>query len=304
MTRVALCVAVTVLMWGAVAPTCAEVRLAVIGASPGAFTAAAAGLGVRLVADGAAGDCEGLLVCAPQYPEVRSLGAAETRRVAEFLAAGKAVYLEYTPLAGVVGEAPRTAAFERLYCPAAELQAVGLPAFTVLEEHSSRYLPLTLPAGARLLLCYGRVAGLDRAVFGPPAAPEPALAEVAREGGRLLVAATALSNCERGRYKPTKAWGGLLRGVLLALLSPDSAARVSRGFLDAEAWTEPRSWAPPGEPVVLRARVPVGARVAAFANGRPLALVSGSDGWSSAPLKLPPGRHAWRVVVELGGGAA
>ncbi|MCE5240915.1 discoidin domain-containing protein [bacterium] len=272
-------------------------RLALIGAPPGhAFASAAGELGLSLQAADAPApaDYGALLVCAAAYPQVQPLPPATQQTLEAFLAAGRAVYVEYTPLPGLVGDKPQTAIFERLVAPGDALR--GVPELAVLEEHASRFLPLVGEAPqARVLLTYAKVAGMDRAVFGLPDETAAALVELPRGPGRLLLSATALSHWQTGRYRPTRLWAALTREVLLALLPADQAAAARRRFVDLGVWTEPRDWAAVGEPVRLCVRAPAGHAVTASGPGGALTLHDEAGLLVSAPLKLSPGRHDFRV---------
>lgn len=279
-------------------------RLAVVGEAPhSAFWAAAEALGIVLQATEApeAAQFEALLICAPDYPQVAPLPASARVSIEQFLAAGKAVYVEYAPLDGLVGDAPQQAGFERLFV-ATDGPALGLPPLAILEEHQSLHLPLLAgEAPERVLLRYGRVAGLDHAVFGPPLESSPALFEVPRGNGRLLVATTALSNSLRGRYKPGRAWATLIREVLLSILPAESAAAVRAAFIDFEAWTEPREWAPSGQAACLCVRAAPGDHVTATGPAGEVPLRAAEDGALVSPaLTLEDGEHEFRVVVARG----
>jgi len=281
--------------------TCTQAapRLAVIGPTEGnAFVLAARELGLSLTPGEAPApaDYGALLICAPDYPQVHPLPSAAQRAMDAFLTAGKAVYVEYAPLPGLADDRPQTAGYERLVVTGDGL--LGLPKLTVLEEHSSRCLLLIGEAeGARALLAYAKVAGMDRAVFGLPPKTLPGLVELPRGPGRLLIAATALSHWQRGRYKPTKLWAALTREVLLALLPEAQAQAARQQFVDLEVWTEPRDWAPTDEPVRLCARVPAGHTVTAVGPGGALKLQDESGLLVSPPLLLKPGRHDFRVTA-------
>lgn len=275
--------------------------VAILGAPPdNAFVAAAAELGLKCASPATPDPAAygALLLCAPAYPQVTALSPAARQACEAFLAAGKTVYLEYTPLAGVLGDQPRTAAFERLLVTAEGRRPLGLQPMTLLEEHISQYLP---PAGAAPApwLSYGRVAGLDQAVFGAPPDAVPALYAVPHGGGKLLVATTALSNAHRGRYKPSAAWQTLLQAVLLALLPEADATAARRAQVALEAWTEPREWVAPGEPVRLHVRTTATQVTATGPQGR-VALQRAAGEFVSDPLRLPEGEHRFRVTAARG----
>jgi len=240
-------------------------------------------------------DHDALLICAPDYPQVQPLSPATLQAMDAFLTAGKAVYVEYAPLAGLVGEAPQTAVYERLVVPGDDFRS--LPKLAVLEEHSSRFLPLQGEAGsARSLLVYAKVAGMDRAVFGLPEQTTPALVEIPRGPGRLLIATTALSHWQRARCRPTSLWAALSREVLLALLAPEQAQAVRAQLHDVAVWTEPRGWAPPGEPVRLCVRAAPDQPITS-----PIPLHRDGELLVSQPMTLAAGKHT--LEVKAGGRA-
>jgi len=278
-------------------------RVAMPGAqAPNAFLAAAAELGLTVdtQADPEPASCDALVLCAPNYPKATPLSAGAQRSMEQFLAAGKAVYVEYAPLPGLMGDKQTNAVFERLLVTGAALQSDGLPPLTILEEHASRYLP-PLAAGGNVWLSYAHVAGVDRAVFGAPAETVPALIERAQGAGRLLIATTALSNWERGRYRPTASWQALVRALLLGLLPPGKAAAVRQSYVGLQAWTEPREWVAPGESVRVQVRATPGSAVRVTGASGTVAMQALTNGlFVSEPLTLSPGRHAWQVQARRG----
>jgi hypothetical protein len=278
----------------------AQPRLALLGSPPhNGFAPAAEELGLRLEASAAPlpADYAALLICAPQYPVVTPLTDAAREAMKRFLDAGKTVYVEYTPLPNIIGDGPQVAQFERLYLPTDSALSTGLPPLSLFEEHSSRYLPLQASTGSAFL-AYGRLAGMDRAVFGPPETTIPALVSLPQGHGRLLVATTALSNWQRGRYRPTKSWEALTRAVLLALLPDAEAQRARDGFVEVEAWTEPRVWAAPDEKVGLCVRVAPGTEVVASGAGGNARLTASEAGiLTTSPMVLPKGTHTWTVTA-------
>ncbi|MHB8996273.1 MAG: galactose-binding domain-containing protein [Armatimonadota bacterium] len=280
----------------------AQPRLALLGSPPqNGFIPVAEELGLKLEATVAPfpADYAALLICAPQYPTVAPLSEPAREAMQGFLEAGKAVYIEYTPLPGLIGDTPDTARFERLYLPTDAL-STDLPPLSLFEEHSSRYLPLTVSDG-EVLLAYGRLAGMDRAAFGPPETSIPALVSMPQGKGRLLVAATALSNWQRGRYRPTKSWEALTRAVLLALLPEADARRARENFLEVEAWTEPRVWAAPDQKVRLCVRVAPGVESTATGPaGKPKLTATEAGLLSTTPALLPKGTYTWTVTAAKG----
>lgn len=225
----AVYVAALLLLWNLTGAAQTVPRVAIPGAkAPNAFLGAAAelGLAVDTQPNPDLALCDALVLCAPNYPTVTPLSADAQRSMEQFLSAGKAVYVEYTPLPGAMGETRTNAVFERLLVSGERLQSDGLPPLTILEEHASSYLP-PLASGGNVWLSYAHVAGVDRAVFGAPDTTVPALFERTQGSGRLLIATTALSNWERGRYRPTAGWQALLRAVLAGVATAKSRGNPS-----------------------------------------------------------------------------
>jgi hypothetical protein len=231
-----------------------------------------------------------VLVLASEYPAIGALAAADADRLLVYLRSGGRAYVEYStgllPAAGPV----RIAGTERIYVAAGNR---WLEPLSLLDEHSSSMLPVTAPDGATELLTYGRVAGTHTAVFGPAEESWPALLEVAVGAGRLFYATTALSNAERGRYRPAARWRTLLRELLSALHpGPVEPAPV-------ELVTVPRVWAASGQPVRLRATGEV-------TGPGPLELTEVAPGvHESAPVELPDGVHTFTLgrstaTIEIG----
>lgn len=289
------------LLLGAVAAW-AEPRLAVWGNPDNAFIAAAAELRVPLASTARPGpdEYDALLLCAPDYPRVTALAPEQLAAMQRFLDAGKTVYVEYAPLPGLLGETPQTAPYERLCLPADDPLHTGLPARSLLEEHASQRLPLLAPGG-EVLLSYGRVAGTDQAVYGLDPAGVPALVSLSQGHGRLLLATTALSNWQRGRYRPTRSWEALTRAILLALLPPEAAGEARARFLEIEAWTEPRLWAAPDQPVRLCVRAPTGVQCVAQGPAGPMVLTpAAGELLTTTPVRVGPGTHQWRLTARRG----
>ncbi len=281
----------------------AEPTVGLLGATAdNAFDVAASDLGLTLVTTPEPTTCEALLVCAPAYPEVRPLTADAQRTIERFLAAGRSVYLEYTPWPGRLGDRPTTPAYERLLVTSDRWRDSGLARLSLLEEHSSRCLPWLGESPADdVRLSYARAAGLDRAAFGAPQELRPALVELRHGGGRLLLAATALSAGRRGRYTPAGAWAALTRQILLDLLPTETAQAVRARWVEADVWTEPRDWVAPGEPVRLCVRAPQAGSLAATGPTGVIALGQQGERAVSAPLTLAAGRHEFRVTARRGG---
>jgi len=284
----------------------AQPRIALIGgAEDNAFLAAASELGIHLEASESpeSAEFDALMVCAPDYPKVVPASDSTRSCLDSFLADGKAVYVEYTPLPGLLGPQAKSAGYERLLVAAEAPATDGLAPLSLLEEHGSRYLPMLVAEteGARALLSYARAAGLDVAVFGAPDNTVPALVEVPRGSGRILLSSTALSNCIRGRYRPSESWATLCRSILLSLLPVEEAQAVRESFIDLRAWTEPREWVATGEPLRVCVKVAPGTQLRVIGPDGEAAVEPGEDGIArSHPMTLPDGPHTLRVLAARG----
>jgi hypothetical protein len=243
-----------------------------------------------------------VLVVAEACPKPLDLDAAAWKTVAAYLARGTSVYVEYARVPELPAGNVETPRYERIFVtrPGA---CLGLSPLTLLEEHESSRLPVVPPAGAEVLLAYGRVAGFDRAVFGPPKQSTPALLRLARGESQWFIATTALSNAVRGRYVPSHAWQGLLRQLTLELLPANLRAAARARYAGLRAWTEPRDWVSPGQPLSVVVEAAEGADVRAEAeHAGSIALQPAGPGrWHSAALKLPAGTHTVRLTARRGG---
>lgn len=151
-------------------------------------------------------DNSGVLLLADGYP------AAGPRLTEALLAQAKAkklrLYVEYPEAyPGLRFDEPRTAVWERIVVTAAK-DELGLPPLHLLSAHSCRFRPTV---AADPLLVIGRVAGMDRAVYGLPKENFPILFRAA-EG--VLVATTKLSGFNTARYAPVTDWPTLWKHIL------------------------------------------------------------------------------------------
>jgi hypothetical protein len=242
-----------------------------------------------------------VFVVAEAYPKPLDLDAASWQTISAYLARGTSVYVEYTRVPNLQVGQVETPHYERLFVTETGA-CLGFPPLTLFEEHESSRLPLAPPAGAEVLLAYGRVAGFDRAVFGPPKESVPALLRLPRGEARLFVAGTSLSNALRGRYAPVREWQGLLRQLALELLPVELRAATRARYIGLHAWSEPREWASPGQPVSIVVEAAEGAEIQTAAGSGPIPLASDGPGrWRSAALQLPAGEHDVKLTARRGG---
>lgn len=243
-----------------------------------------------------------VIILAEAYPKLLPLDAAAWQTIQAYLDRGASVYVEYARIPDMAAGDIETPRFERLFVTEAGT-SLGLPSLTILEAHKSSRLPLHPPAGADVLLAYGHVAGFDRAVFGPPKENVPALFRLSRGKAKLLVAVTALSNSARGRYTPSAAWQCLLRHLVLELLPAGPRAVAESRYVGLRAWTEPRQWVTPEQPVRLVVEATAGSDVSATdkaAGAIPLEA-DGAGRWRSRDLRFSAGPRAFTVEGRRAG---
>ena len=153
----------------------------------------------------------GVLILAGGYPETGTVIPAEMLQQAQ--KKDLRLYIEYpTSVSALEVGPPRRADAERLVV-ASDFFGPELPSGRILAMHGLHFVTVSAP---EVHIVAARVAGFDTAVFGLPAERRPILCEL--EGGRVLVAATRLSQFVTGRYAPAEAWRALWSGVLNWLL--------------------------------------------------------------------------------------
>ena len=148
-----------------------------------------------------------VLLLATDYPEKTVAVSAAAWEQAK--AKSLRVYVEYSD--GVPGwsvGSPRKTVWERFVISGDRL-GDELPKGRILMAHDCVVLPA---AAAEALVVVGRVAGYNHAVYGIPASAEGVLVEI--DGGRVLVAATMLSNFRTGRFAPAGEWQALWNFIL------------------------------------------------------------------------------------------
>ncbi len=154
----------------------------------------------------------GLLIMADGYP-VTTTEVDETilTKAAE---RGVRTYIEFpASLPGVEIGPPRAAEWERGIVTSDAFDPL-LGRLTILDLHACRFLPMRAEDP---LLAIGRVAGLDRAVYGLPKEAYPLLFRHPRYDA--LIASTKLSHFVTARYSPTQAWKFIWQ-TILGLLAP------------------------------------------------------------------------------------
>lgn len=130
----------------------------------------------------------------------------------------------------------------------------------------------------------------------------PALIAPRAANGRGFYAPLPLSQYERNDFGPRRAWERLMERVALAPFSPVERDRLLRERLTVEAWTEPRTWAPPEGPTAnVRLIVECPREAELEVSG---ATVNGwreePGGRRTAQLALGPGEYDMRVRARLG----
>lgn len=134
----------------------------------------------------------------------------------------------------------------------------------------------------------------------------PALIAPQASNGRGFYAPLPLSSYARNQFGPKQAWERLMERVVLAPYSAAARDRLLRDRLAVEAWTEPRTWAPPDGAtanVQLVVECPQDAELevpGVAATG----WAKQPDGRRVARLALGPGEHNIRVQVRRAGRTA
>ena len=169
-------------------------------------------------------DHAGLFVLSDRYP------VTEWRISREQLDAGKAKglkwYVEYPEaVAGMEIGRPQAAHWERAVAVSGFF-APHVEPMAILAMHGAWYLPLAIPENRAGTMHIGlaRVAGYDRAVYGLPESTAPILYEWPEQN--MLIAASSLSNCIRGRYAPHQAWLNVWKRLFAWAGSPEAAAAL------------------------------------------------------------------------------
>ena len=141
----------------------------------------------------------GLLILADEYPDKTTDVAGHFLTLASDM--GVRTYVEFpTSLPGFqVGE-PQGVRWERGIITSHDFEP-ALEEMSILDLHGFVFVPMEAPDP---LIALGRVAGLDRAIYGVPESGYPLL--VKHPHLDLLIGATKLSNFATGRYSPNEAW--------------------------------------------------------------------------------------------------
>lgn len=260
-----------------------------------------------------------LFFTAPDYPEKPLIIAPALKEKTErFLANKRGVFMEFSSFPGQENPEPKEAFRERLFVDNSSPLTRGIPYRTILEEHQAYYVPLSPQESAREVLTYGLIGGTYRAFFPIPKqyhySPYTILSKKfprwfeqrqgthtwsglslsGYKGGRLVLAATSLSDFRSKRYKPQIVYEKLMANVIAYLNflpTPETLHPV-------EIHTEPRNWANPKETVSLVVRAPADAQITSSLLAKP--LKRGPDGYFRAVLKLPEGTHSIPVSVQRG----
>jgi hypothetical protein len=153
-----------------------------------------------------------VLILADEYPEqTTSLDSA----LFDLAAAKKLhLYIEYPDaIPGLQIDPPRATKWERVVVASNVFQP-DFSKLRILGVSSCRFTPTTVDQPD---LVIGRVAGVDKAVFGLPKKSYPILFQLPDRN--IVVATTKLSNFVTGRYAPTSDWPKLWQR-LLAMVNP------------------------------------------------------------------------------------
>ena len=167
----------------------------------------------------------GLLIFADQYPSVGS--QLEDEQLQAALRKQLKLYIEYPQsVAGYTAGLPKSAHKERVVVTSDFFAPVQQP-MTIMTMHSCWYVPMQIQPQdpIRVHLCLARVAGYDKAVYGLPDTSVPLLWEWG--GGNVLIAASPLSRCIRGRFAPYAVWRDVWKQILIWAGYPQAAEPLS-----------------------------------------------------------------------------
>jgi hypothetical protein len=246
-----------------------------------------------------------LWIASSTYPELGALPEELTKKLEEFLEAGKGVFAEYvSDFPGVrAGDSPQKTGIARLFV-AHPLDLPGaLAAGAILDEQDSLCLPLVEePKGTKPVLAFGRVAGVERIV--PEFQPKDTWTGLLwgeRAGGRYALATTSLSEFRRRQYAPLAHWSKFLRELVIALLPEPQRRQVLERYIPVRAYTEPRVWALPG--AIVRVVVETAPKVRVeLARPAKVDLADSGGGRYEVEQKIAgPGRLDLAVEVSRAG---
>jgi hypothetical protein len=164
----------------------------------------------------AANQGDALLLLAETYPETQNSVDAATWRAAKDKQLR--MFVEYPAgIPGISTPAPRRTHWERAVVVTDQFGA-DLQRNRILAIHGCQFIPMSL---TNTLIAIGRVAGFDRAVFGPARDSQPILGIHALDNHlNVMLASTKLSCFVRARYAPTDAWKAIWT-YILRWLAPD-----------------------------------------------------------------------------------
>jgi len=165
----------------------------------------------------AANQGDSVLLLAETYPETRTTVDDATWQAAT--EKKLRMFVEYpAAIPGIPTAAPRRTHWERAVVTT-DAFGEGVQRNRILAIHGCQFIPMVLQ---NTLIAIGRVAGFDRAVFGPARDSQPILGiHTLEKNVDVLVASTKLSCFVRARYAPTDAWIGIWT-YILRWLSPSS----------------------------------------------------------------------------------
>ncbi|MBU7004194.1 MAG: hypothetical protein HXS50_01410, partial [Theionarchaea archaeon] len=173
----------------------------------------------------------GLLILADEYPQTTTLAdGGILERASEV---GLRTYIEFpSHVPDLKVGKPAEVRWERGII-ATDFFEPRLEEMSILDLHKCSYVSIDIPDPIMVL---GRVAGLNRAVYGLPEHQNPLLARHPRLD--LLIGTTKLSNFATGRYSPADDWGHVWQAIL--------------GWLTGGRWATSLDWRPGVTPAYSR----------------------------------------------------
>ena len=160
---------------------------------------------------------DALLLLAETYPDTRTtVDDAAWQAVSD---KSLRVFVEYpAAIPGISTAAPRRTHWERAVVTS-DAFGDSVQRNRILAIHGCHFIPMEMQ---NPLISLGRVAGFDKAVYGPARDSKPVIGIHALPNGlSVMLASTKLSCFVRARYAPTDAWSAIWT-YILRWLSPSS----------------------------------------------------------------------------------
>ena len=191
---------------------------------------------------------DALLLLAETYPETRTTVDDATWQAAT--EKKLRLFVEYpAAIPGIPTAAPRRTHWERAVVTT-DAFGEGVQRNRILAIHGCHFIPMSLP---NTLIAIGRVAGFDRAVFGPARDSQPILGiQTLEKNVDVLLASTKLSCFVRARYAPTDAWSAIWTYILRWLAPSSDIKQITWDAAVRPMYTKTAALPPNAEVAALR----------------------------------------------------